>query len=444
MNEKQVKIIRGILIAVIILSILIIVVGELTNNFARFFPAREGNVLFFYHWWTSPGERAALNELINVFTAKYPEIVVLPSSVVTTSSAGGGVELFKIMQQMLISGEPPDAFQMHAGYELKTYVDANLIAPVDEIWEKEQLGKVIPKIIKSMCKFNNNYYSIPINIHRTNVVWYNKEILDENKINASKLTDWNSFFEACDKLRAAGIKYPIQLATTWTAQHTFDQIVVSQGIDLYEDWINGKIVYDEDPRLLKALEIFKKYLSYVNPDNADLGWEVAIARIIKKEGAFNVMGDWANGEFMSSNQVYNKDYGTFIVPETRDYYGLVIDTFQRPISVQHPESARKWLEVVASKEGQDAFNPLKGSISARIDTDVSKYSDYQKTAIFDFVTLKYMFPAVSNGAPKDFEVREQQIIAEFIKDLDAKKAARAFATYQKENRDKYTIEWELD
>lgn len=88
MDEKNIRLVRFILVAIIIISILVIVVGELTNNFAIFFPAREGNVLFFYHWWTSAGERAALNELIRVFTEKYPDIVVLPSSVVTTSSSG--------------------------------------------------------------------------------------------------------------------------------------------------------------------------------------------------------------------------------------------------------------------------------------------------------------------------------------------------------------------
>ncbi|MCF7944884.1 MAG: carbohydrate ABC transporter substrate-binding protein, partial [Spirochaetia bacterium] len=37
-----------------------------------------------------------------------------------------------------------------------------------------------------------------------------------------------------------------------------------------------------------------------------------------------------------------------------------------------------------SKEGSDAFNPLKGSISARTDSDLSKYNTYAQSAAKDF------------------------------------------------------------
>ncbi|MCL5018647.1 MAG: ABC transporter substrate-binding protein [Candidatus Pacearchaeota archaeon] len=443
MNEKQIRLVRFILVGIILISSLVLIVGIATNNFASIFQQEEGDVVLFYHWWISSGEQAALNAMINVFLEKYPETAVLPVSIISRSSAGGGNVLFSIVRPLVLSGDAPDAFVMHAGYEAKTYVDANLLEPVNDIWETAELEKVTPKVVQVMCKFNGDFYSVPVGIHRTNVVWYNKKILDDAKINPSDITTWDSFFSACDKIKSSGIDYPIQLAATWTAQHAFDQIIASEGIDFYEDWVNGKITAD-DSRLINALETFKKYLSYTNPDHADVEWNTAIDRIVHGEGAFNIMGDWANGEFTSEGMIYEEDYGTFVVPGTRDMYGLVIDTFQRPKSVKHPENSARWLGIVASNEGQDAFNPLKGSISARIDTDVAEYGAYQKTAIFDFVTVKYMFPAISNGAPKEFEVREQQIIAEFAEDLNVEKAAKAFADYHSENSEKYTIEWELN
>jgi glucose/mannose transport system substrate-binding protein len=42
------------------------------------------------------------------------------------------------------------------------------------------------------------------------------------------------------------------------------------------------------------------------------------------------------------------------------------------------------LKVCGSKAGQDAFNPKKGSISARTDADLSLYDDYLQSAAADW------------------------------------------------------------
>jgi len=437
--KKDIDFEKRILVLGIVIFLGIISFSIYSSTFTE-----EENILAIYHWWTSPGEHAAMSALINVFTEKYPEAIVLPTSVISRSSAGGGVLMFNVVKPNVFAKEGPDAFLIHAGYEGKTYFDAELLEPVDDIWESENLERFIPKIVQAMCKFKGNYYSIPVGIHRTNVVWYNKKILDDNNIHPEELTTWELFFDACEELRNSGVEYPIQMGTTWTAQHVFDQIIASQGIEFYEDWINGKVTSADDPRLIESLNIFKKYLNYTNPDNQQIEWNVAVDRIIDGEGAFNIMGDWANGEFKSADFEYGSDYGTFIVPGTGNMYGLVIDAFQRPKYTKHPTNSERWLKVVASKEGQDAFNPIKGSISARADADVSKYDLYSRLALLNLLTVDYMFPAISNGAPREFEIKEQEMIKQFLKDFDSDKAAKMITDYSREINSKYTINWELN
>jgi glucose/mannose transport system substrate-binding protein len=55
------------------------------------------------------------------------------------------------------------------------------------------------------------------------------------------------------------------------------------------------------------------------------------------------------------------------------------------------------LRVAASKEGQDAFNPYKGSIPARIDADPKVYDEYQLEAIEDFKN-DTLVPSIQHGA----------------------------------------------
>ncbi|MBN2142186.1 extracellular solute-binding protein [Candidatus Woesearchaeota archaeon] len=405
-------------------------------------PKQEVNALVFYHWWTSASEAASINALIGVFTSKYPDTAVMPAPVV----GGAGYSMLGLIKPLVLAGEAPDAFQMHAGYEAKPYYDAGLLEPIDSLWKSEGLEAVIPKVVQDMCKFDGNYYAVPVNVHRVNVIWYNKKLLDDNNINPASLTTWDAFFAACDKLKAAGVEYPIQLGESWTQAHTFEQILASEGIDFYQDLVNGKITSASDPKLVAALETFKKYLTYVNPDYEGLGWDAATKRIISGESAFNVMGDWANGEFKLVGMVYGKDYGTIGVPGTQDMYGLCIDTFQHPKGVAHPTNSERWLGVVASKDGQDAFNPKKGSIAARSDADLTKYDDYQKAAITDFKTLPNMFPSIvhGSGAPNDFKAKLNEVVPAFVKDKDVSKAASALAAAAQASASQFTTVWSLE
>src|SRR6185369_14865553 len=345
---------------------------------------KEVNALTIYHWWTSPGEASAMAALVSDFSKQNADVAIMPAPV-----TGNSVDFHKVLQPMVLNGEAPDSFQGHPGYEIAPYYDSNTLDTVDDIWKSENLEAVIPKVIQDINKFKGNYYSIPIDVHRNNVVWYNKAVLDRASVNVATLTDWDSFFKACDKIKAAGVQYPIQMGQTWTATHVFETIIASQGPQFYQDWANGKVTSATDPRMIKSLEIFKQFLSYTNPDSANTPWDEAVNRVIKGQSAFNVMGDWANGEFKIVGMKYNKDYGTFPVPGTVGEYVLTVDTFVQPKGTSHPTNSEKWLKVVASKEGQDAFNPKKGSISPRSDSDVTLYDDYQKSAIADFKSAKY-------------------------------------------------------
>jgi glucose/mannose transport system substrate-binding protein len=425
------------------------VVGAGIGWFAKPAPApaptkpAEANVLEIYHWWTSGGEKAAIDALVKVFNEKYPDIAVLQSPV----AGGAGYVMKAAMKSLVLAGEAPDAFQMHAGYEGKPYFDGGYLDPISDLWTEQGFEAVIPKVVQDMVKFKGDYYAVPVNIHRPNVVWYNKAVLDANGIDPASLTTWDAFTAACDKLVAAGKAHPISIGDSgkWTDTHVLEQMIAGEGIDFYENWVNGKLTSATDPKLLHALETFKKYLSYINPDHSALTWDQATAMVIKGDAAFNVMGDWANGEFLVAKKVYGKDYGTFPTPGTAGMYGLVIDCFQHPKGVKHPANSRKWLTVVGSKDGQDAFNPLKGSISARTDADITKYGPYQGAAIADFKAAQYMYPSVTHGsgAPEAFATKLNDILSAFVDTKDVSAAANALTSATTGAAADYTTVWKL-
>jgi glucose/mannose transport system substrate-binding protein len=46
---------------------------------------------------------------------------------------------------------------------------------------------------------------------------------------------------------------------------------------------------------------------------------------------------------------------------------MLSDSFGLPKGAPNREAAGEWLTLAASQEGQDAFNPKKGSIPSRLD-----------------------------------------------------------------------------
>ena len=408
------------------------------KDLAHFDSLAEVNALFVYHWWASEGELGAINALSKVFLDKYPNTAAMIAPLV----GGDGMKMIEKIKSMIYANEAPDSFVAHPGYEILPYVNEGLLKSLDDIWQDENLEKYIPEAVQDISKMNGRYYTIPIDIHRNNLVWFNKVLVEKNHIDVSSLKDWDSFFSACDKLRAAGIQYPIQMGEAWTATFVFHNIILSQGVDFYQDYINGKIVSENDLRMKNVLEIFKKYLSYVNPDSADIGWSEATNRIIRGEGAFNIIGDWANGDFKLIGMKFDADYGVFSVPGTDGLHLLVVDAFVKPEGILHPTSANNWLKTVVSREGQDAFNPKKGSISFRSDSDRSAYDDYQKSAMDYFQNSRLV---IDTGSALPFEFRDEinNIIGDFVLHQNIDTTLGKITSLTKDLQDKYLITWSI-
>lgn len=401
---------------------------------------KKANALEIYHWWTSGSEKAAINNLIEVYHKEYPDVKIINSPV----SGGAGTSMKALMKSLVLGGEAPDAFQIHAGYEMKPYVDGDLLDPITNLWKRNDWPQVYPDVIESMVKFNGEYYAVPVDIHRTNVVFYNKEVFDEYGL--SEPTTWQEFWNVCDTLEAEGVT-PIALGDTnaWTSAHAFEQILASEGIDFYQKFVNGKVTSADNPKLVDALEKFDKYLGYINEDWAALTWDQATSKVVTGEAAMTIMGDWANGTFKVAEKTYGESYGSFAAPGTSDMFGLCIDAFEHPKGASHPQNSTNWLKAVGSVEGQNAFNPIKGSIAARTDCPKNPYGPYQKATMDDFNAVTYMYPSIVHGsaAPSAFNSDFGTVMNEFVTSRDISGTAQSIVSSISQNEDKYTKTWSL-
>ena len=333
-----------------------------------------------FSWWTGGGEAAGLEAMIKVFNAKNPTIEFINAAV----AGGAGTNARAVLATRLQAGDPPDSWQGHAGQELiGTYVAGKQIQPLNDLYEAEGWLAVMPKTLIPLISDNGNIYSVPVNIHRANVLWYNPAVLEANGVAIP--TTMDEWFAAMDTLQAAGVT-PLALGEQWTKMHLMETILLgSLGPNKYNGLWSGSTDWGS-AEVKGALDNFAKALTYPNSDSASLSWQDASQLVINGDAAFNVMGDWAEGYFRELGKAPNTDYGWAPVPGSVGVFQFLSDSFVLAVGAPDEDGAMAWLKIAGSKEGQEAFNPVKGSICARTDCDKNLFGVYLQSAMDDWAS----------------------------------------------------------
>lgn len=400
-------------------------------------PAKELNL---YYWWSAASEVAAVDALVKLFERANPGSVVSGRE---APAHGGGRHMFALVSGAAGAGRPPDAFQVSAGAPLRPYHAAGHLAGLDEVWAAAGLEQAVPPMIRAMSAIDGHYVALPISIHRNNLIWFNKPLIERHGIDTAALTSWEALFAAAEKLRAAGLAEPLQLGESWTASIAFESIVASQGMAAYQAWINGQLTAADDARLAAAFSVLRRYLSYANADHARTPWDVAIKRVIAGEAAFCLMGDWADGEFRLARKEYGRDYEAIPAPGTAGHYGVAVDGFAQARGVADPASAQRFLRFAASRAAQDAFCVVKGGVPARLDADAGRYGRYQRAAIAEFKAARVIYPSLNGAAHDAFKSSLDQVMARFAQDPDVRRGAAELARAAADSQGRFKTVWSL-
>jgi len=386
--------------------------NEETDNNSESTGSGEGGTLEIFSWWTGAGEEDGLLALIDLFESKYPDVAVENAAV----AGGAGTNAKAVLAARMQGNDPPSTFQVHGGAELnESWVAADMMEPLNDFYEEYELMDKFPEELIDLVSKDGNIYSVPVNIHRGNVIFYNKAVFEENGI--SEPTTLDEFMDVLQQLQDAGVT-PLAMGDkeAWTATQIFENLLLATlGPDDYRNLWTGDVAFDDD-RIVEAAEYFQTILGYVNEDHASRNWQDAAQLVGEGEAGMTNMGDWAKGYFSNDLELEtNVDFGYFAFPGTTEDFMVITDTFGLPKGVEDPELVKEFLNVLASQEGQDAFNPLKGSIPARVDADPSKYDEYGTDTMEDFQNSN-LTPSLAHGsaASEGFLTKVNQEVNIFV------------------------------
>jgi len=338
-----------------------------------------------FTWWASGGEAAGLQGMIDVFKKQNPNTEFINAAV----AGGAGVNAKAVLASRLEANNPPDSFQAHAGMELDGYVRTGKLEDLTFLYQEEGWDKVFPADLIKTLTVDGKIYSVPVNIHRANVLWWNPAAAQKAGVTAAPKT-LDEFFADLDKFKKSGID-GIALAGKgdWAIAHLLDWVLLATlGADKFEGLYKGTTSWT-GPEVAEGIKNFQKILSYGNKGAANLDWPDAGKLVTQGKAGFFIMGDWASAQWQSDGLKLGTDY-TWAPAPMKDgnvaVYQWLSDSFTLPVGAPHRNGAIAWLKVCGSKEGQDAFNPKKGSISVRTDSDLGLYDDYLKAVAAQWKT----------------------------------------------------------
>jgi glucose/mannose transport system substrate-binding protein len=372
-RPPRVAILWAVLLALAVVALALPAAGYSGKSSA----AQAGEIEVF-SWWTGGGEAAGLTKVIGIWNRENPNIKFVNATV----AGGAGTNAKAVLAQRLSANDPPDSFQGHAGAELQDYIKAGDLEPIDFLYRQAGFRKVMPSQLISQITYRGRLYSVPVNIHRANVLWFNPKVLRDAGINGAPKT-WGQFIAALKKADEAGV-IPLVVGEQWTNKHLFETVLLATvGPARYAALWKGNGSWTS-AGVRTAVRRYQELLTYTNRDAASLTWQDASKLVVDGKAAFNIMGDWANGYFTELKKKALVDYGWAPVPGTAGVYQWLSDSFTLPRGAPNRAAAIKWLTLLGSKRAQDAFNPVKGSIPARQDASARLYNLYLKSALRDW------------------------------------------------------------
>ena len=344
--------------------------------------ADSNNDVEVLHWWTSGSESKALQVLKSDLEAQgigWKDLAI---------AGGGGDNAKTALRARVLSGQAPTAVQM-LGFSIQEWAEQGFLANLNAVANEQDWDSKVPKALKQFSKYEDEWVSVPVNIHRTNWVWANKAIFEE--LNLPVPTTFEELLEVADKVREAGYIPLAHGGQAWQDATVFDSVVMSVGGP--EFYKKAFVELDksalQSDTMKKVFDRMREIRSLVDDNFSGRDWNLATSMVIRKEAAMQIMGDWAKGEFSSAGLDAGTDYLCFEFPGTKGSYVFVADQFTMfEVESERQQAQLAMANSILADNFQAEFNRVKGSVPANISVPVDDYDACGQKAMKDLISAE--------------------------------------------------------
>ncbi|MEV5612243.1 extracellular solute-binding protein [Streptomyces sp. NPDC052225] len=260
----------------------------------------------------------------------------------------------------LSESTPPDVIEV-GNTQTPAYAATGGLADLSDL--KKEIGADWTESVSKSSVYEGKQYAAPW-YFANRVVVYNKKIWAEAGIKETPKTR-DEFYKDLETIGKKTKAEPLYLpGQNW---YFFDGLTIGQGADLVKKEGDKYVSNLDDPKVTKAMEIYKKYASYSKaPKDKDEATPQQAEVFAKGNvGAFIGMG-WEGGTAVAANKKIEKDLGYFTIPgETADKpEGVFLggSNFAVAAGSKKQELAKEFLKMALSDKFEGALAKESGVI----------------------------------------------------------------------------------
>ncbi len=284
-------------------------------------------------------------------------------------------------------GNPPDlALYPQPGSIIEQAEAGNAVALEDLGFDMAELEDRFGEYLLSLGEYEGKHYGIPTNANYKSLIWHNIPVFEAEGYEAPET--WEDLMALSQQMKDDGytpwvIGTGSDEATGWPATDFLEDIVLrSQGPDVYDQWVNHEIPFD-DPAIVDAAERFGEILF------TD-GWVVGGASnqpsIDFRDAPAAIIGDQPDAllfrqasfitNFFPDGAEYGTDYGVFPFPSIDGQQGALI-AGELAVVFNDTPAVRAFIDVFTGQEAQCAQGSVEGvsRISPNVNVGPDCYSD---------------------------------------------------------------------
>lgn len=336
-----------------------------TAAFADGHASPEAEVL---HYWTSGGEAKSVAVLQEEFAANGGTWTDMPVA------GGGGDAAGTALRARVLAGNAPTAAQIK-GPAIQEWFEEGVLADISEVAKANNWSEILPEAIAGHMQCDGTWCAAPVNVHRVDWIWANAEVLAANGIEMP--TSWDEFNAAAETLLAAGIIPLAHGGQAWQDATVFEAVAL--GILGSDGFRKAFVELDMDTltsdEMVAVFDQMRTMRGFVDSNFSGRDWNLATAMVMNGEAAFQIMGDWAKGEFMAAGQVPGEDFLCASTPGDGFLYN--VDSFAMfAVDGDDKQAGQALLaELVVGASFQEVFNLNKGSIPVRTDVALDNFDE---------------------------------------------------------------------